>query len=79
MSDTRTYACTPAQLTALSTSLLQHGLLVDLTKTGSVVSGKWDVAWTTSPGSITVTVVGHPFAEEGMFWAKVAAALGPLS
>lgn len=73
--DSKTYACTPAQLGKLTTTLAGHGLVVDLTKDGEIVNGKWDVAWTVQPDSLTLTVKNHPFAQEGFFWNKVTEAL----
>lgn len=73
MADTRTFSCTPAQLSTLGALLEAHGMTVDLSKAGEAQADGWDVSWAfPSPGTVDVTVVKHPFAEEGFLWGKLA-------
>ena len=72
MADTRTFACTDAQLGTLAALLEAHGMQVDLTRAGEAQAEGWDVSWAyPTLGTVAVTVNKHPFAEEGFLWAKL--------
>jgi hypothetical protein len=78
MADTRSFTVTPAQLDGLVALLETHGLVLDpASPTGEVKTGGWDVSWEQQPGTITITLVQHPFLEAGAFWSKVNAVLNP--
>lgn len=75
--DTKTFPATTAQLMTLASKLKAEGISIDLTKpTGEVDNVKgFSLSWSISPDSITVNVLKHPFAEEGIFWSRFEAAL----
>lgn len=66
------------KLVALSALLADHGVTFDPAQpTGEAVAQGWDARWTTpQEGQIAITVVKHPFAEEGIFWNHLAGILG---
>ena len=75
--DTRTFPVAPAQLDALAAYLKGFGMAFDPAQpTGEAKTGGWDISWVISPGSLAVTVLKHPFAEEGMMWDGLARVLG---
>lgn len=70
--DTRTFPATPAQLQILAIYLKGHGITFDPTQpTGEASTGKWDISWQIVPGRVTVNVLSHPFAEEGILWNRL--------
>jgi hypothetical protein len=73
---TRTFSTTPTQIQSLSTLLAEHGIVIDPTQAkGEERTGGWDVSWTLSPTSITISLIKSPFLESGVFWSKVQTAL----
>ena len=68
----RTFPATAAQLQNLAVYLKGHGIVFDPTQpSGEAKAAKWDIGWQIAPGSVTVTVLSHPFAEEGIFWSRL--------
>ena len=77
--DTRGYKATPAQLETIAAELKAKGLEFDPTQaTGSAIQGDWDIGWAIDAAAetIAISVVKHPFAEEGFFWDAVQKQLG---
>ena len=76
--DTRTFQVTPQQLDGLAAYLKGHGIVLDPTApSGEAQTGGWDISWDIVPGSVTVNVLKHPFAEEGVFWSRLENLLKP--
>lgn len=78
--DTRKYNATPEQLQTIATELKSHGFEFDPTKPmGEMTAKGFDVAYTIDLGTVAITVVKHPFGEEGFFWSAVEKQLGPAA
>jgi hypothetical protein len=72
--DTRTFPATPQRLADLAAYLKGHGIALDPAQpTGEAKTGGWAIAADT----VTVNVVKHPFAEEGVLWSKLEGLLKP--
>jgi hypothetical protein len=74
MADTRTYQVDATQLAALDSYLAGHQIAFTL-PTGSYNGNGWNLAWSLDNGSLTVTVIQHPFLEESAFWSRLENAL----
>lgn len=77
--DTRTYKASPDQLQAIAEKLQANGFAFNPNQpTGETSARGFDIQWSinSDAATIAVTVVKHPFGEEGLFWSHVQEKLG---